>query len=100
IGGKTDCGMMSEKEELSFGEMETLRSERGGEAVSEGEKSFGDRDTLRDGEGWGILEEWGGKRWKPGEEILGRYIVERELGQGGWGWCTSAWTRWGEFRWR
>ena len=89
--------MNEEREEKSFGELETLRD--GGVesvsegAVSEGAKSIGDWETLRDGEGWGIQEEWGGKRLKPGKEILGRYVMEKELGQGGMGVTMSPKTR-------
>jgi formylglycine-generating enzyme required for sulfatase activity len=37
------------------------------------------------GTGWRTADEWGGHRWKAGEEILDRYVVEGELGQGGMG---------------
>ena len=62
-------------------------------AVARGEVSAGSLPT-QDHPVWRTQEEWQGKRWQKGEAILGRYVVEGELGKGGWGSCARAGTRW------
>ena len=89
-------GMYGKYPEKSFGELPTLGHEEtvrpempAGEGPSWTALGLSEAETLKPTEGVGGIVDNGrtdrARRWKVGEDILGRYVVEQELGRGGMG---------------